>query len=497
MPDTVVPTGWSRSRSTRGLLVGLWVVVGVPSPLPAHGAARLALEPCHLSGLAEQVSCGRFEVSEDRTANGGRRLSLAVAVLPALTRRVEPDPLVILAGGPGQGARSYAPHVNRTFREVRRHRDIVLVDLRGTGDSGPLRCEAPEDDLASLDGAAAPPIDAERCLSALAADVRHYTNREMAADLDQVREALGYERINLWGGSFGTRTALVYARRFPERVRAAVLDGAAPFEVRFPLHVAEDSEGALEKLFQACDEEAACRKAFPDLRGEFGRLLSRFAGAKVRVEIRHPRTGRPRTIAVDAGTFATVLRGLLYVPDHASLVPHIVFEAARGNYAPFVGMALETTAWSADTMALGLTLSVVCSEDVSRVPYEEGRRLSVGTFVGSSFFDAWKTMCGTWRTGSVPDRVDQVVALKVPALILSGAFDPVTPPRWGEAMARHFANARHVVVPGAAHNTSFTGCVPELIASFLSRGGADGLDTTCVEKRKRPPFVLGGTGAMP
>jgi pimeloyl-ACP methyl ester carboxylesterase len=456
---------------------------------------RLALEPCHLEGFKEEVLCGSLRVFENREAKKGRTIDLQVAVLPALRPEAEPDPLFLLAGGPGQGARRYTSLVPLAFQKVRRQRDVVLVDLRGTGGSNPLECDLGEP-LQFL-GLTGDEINVTPCLKNLKGDPRFYTSEPAVDDLDDVRAALGYERINLWGGSYGTRAALVYARRHPEHTRSAVLDGAAPFEIQLPLYNAWGAQRALDRLLADCAVERECREAFPRLREELKEVLARLDQGPVTASLRHPQTGRPVELAISRGAFASGLRGMLYVPAHASLLPHVVHAAWQGDFAPFAAQALETAAWSSETMSLGLTLSVLCSEDVHRVTDAEAEREVRGTFGGRFEIDSWRRMCAGWPRGPVPADVERVQALKVPALILSGDLDPVTPPRWGEAMKAHFSGALHVIVPGAGHNTSMTGCVPRLIADFIENGGPAGLDTSCVRKIRRPPFVIDPSGTAP
>jgi pimeloyl-ACP methyl ester carboxylesterase len=456
---------------------------------------RMVLKPCHLEGFKEEVLCGSLRVWEDRAARKGRTIDLQVAVLPALRPESEPDPLFLLAGGPGQGARRYARLVPIAFQKVRRERDIVLVDLRGTGGSNPLECDF--GDPLGLLGMAGDDLDVTPCLKNLRGDPRLYTTEPAVDDLDDVRAALGYERINLWGGSYGTRAALVYARRHPERVRSVVLDGAAPFEIELPLHNAWGAQRALDRLLADCAAEKECRAAFPHLREELSEVLTRLEQAPARASLRHPRTGQPVDVTVRRGTFASGLRGMLYTPVHASLVPSVIHSAQKGDFSPFAALSLETAAWSTETMSLGLTLSVLCSEDVHRITDEEAEHEVRGTFAGRFEIDSWRRMCSAWPRGPVPATLERGKPLNIPALILSGDLDPVTPPRWGEAMKTHFRGALHGIVPGAGHNTSMTGCVPDLLAKFIEQGGPAGLDTSCVRKIRRPPFVIDPSGTAP
>lgn len=461
----------------------------------AAAPRKIELRPCHLKDFPEEVLCGTLRVPEDRAAGTGRRIDLQVAVLPALRPESAPDPLFLLAGGPGQGARGYAPLAQSGFKEVRRTRDIVLVDIRGTGGSNPLACEMGDPlEILGMGGGA---IDPTPCLRRLTGDPRFYTTEPIVDDLDDVRAALGYDKINLWGGSYGTRTGLVYARRHPEHVRSIVLDGAAPFEIRLPLYNAWGAQRAMDRLITDCAAEPECRAAFPRLREELGEVIARLERGPVPVRLRHPRTGEPTDLTISRSAFTSGLRGMLYVPSHASLVPQVIHAAAQGDFSPLAALSLETAAWSTETMSLGLTLSVLCSEDVGRITDEDAEREIRGTFLGRAEIDAWRQMCAAWPRGPQPADVDSVRPLAVPALILSGDLDPVTPPRWGEAMKAHFPGAIHVVVPGAGHNTSNTGCVPDLIAEFIEKGGADGLDATCVQKVRRPPFVIDPSGTAP
>ena len=484
---------WSFLLLLPALAGGTFGVFATASPDRAEARPRIALEPCHIKDLEEEVRCGTLQVFENRQARTGRTIDLHVAVLPAQRPESAPDPLYILAGGPGQGAREYAPFVQSAFKEVRRARDIVLVDVRGTGASNPLDCEFGD----SLEMISTEAVDPTPCLEKLKGDPRFYTSEPIVDDLDDVRAALGHERINLWGGSYGTRAALVYARRHAEHVRSIVLDGAAPFEIELPLYNAANAQRALDRLLTDCAAEPECRAAFPRLREELGEVLARLDQGPAQVRLRHPQTNRPMDLTLSRTTFTSGIRGMLYVPVYASLIPFTVHEAAQGDFSPFAALSVQTAAWSTETMSLGMTLSVLCAEDVPRITDDEVERAVHGTFVGRSEIDLWRQMCARWPRGPLPAEVDRVRPLQIPALILSGDLDPVTPPRWGEAMKAHFPGALHVIVPGTGHNTSTTGCVPDLIAAFIENGNPAGLDAQCVQKVRRPPFVIDPSGTAP
>jgi pimeloyl-ACP methyl ester carboxylesterase len=463
--------------------------------VPPRAAPPLALAPCTLERLDERAECGVVQVLEDPGRPEGRRLGIHVAVLRARTAAPAPDPLVVLAGGPGQGARSYAGTFARLFRALRRQRDLVFVDLRGTGASHALRCPEPGDDADPLLWRLAT-ADVAACREALDADVRFYAHEHALADLDRVRHALGYTRVNVWGGSYGTRAALLYALAHPARVRTLVLDGAVPLAQRFPLSVPADARRALDRLLARCAGDTACAHAYPDLGGTIERLIADLQQPR-RVTLAHPVTHRSWTIDLDWRSVASALRTFLYSPSHASLVPHVATRAAHGDWAPFFALLADMSAATVDTMALGLTLSVLCTEDVPRIAPGEIATSTADTWLGRAEIAWWTSACRDWPRHPVPGVFETAQPiLPMPALILSGDNDPATPPRWGEGMAAHFESARHLVLP-VAHNTTFSGCVPRLITQFIAEADANALDERCVAAIAWPAFTITSSGPRP
>ena len=480
----------------------LFTAVGMLAAGCAGPSARLAdvspipLGPCHLEQLSEEVRCGTHEVFEDRAARDGRRLTIHLAVLPALRRTADPDPLFILMGGPGQGARGFAPAAARYFRKIRRTREIVLVDLRGTGASAPLECPRAADELTAFNSLFVDGDEVARCRERLDADPRFYTHADALADLDEIRQRLGYRRINLWGGSWGTRAALLYTMTYPQAVRSVVLDGAVSLSMEFPRTVATQAQRAVEALFSACGADAACAAAHADAREQLATLLARLDAGPMRVAVRHPRSGVPTTLTLDHDMVVEILRVMLYTPADAARLLQIVRHAVNGDAGPLAAQFLRSASSSTDDMALGQTLSVLCSEDLPLVDGADFSSDAAGTFTRASYADAWRSRCRAWPRGPAI-ALDRRVTTSVPALILSGEHDPVTPPDAGEAMGVHFANHLHVVVPGAAHNVSFSGCVPDLIAEFIARGSSAPMDTGCAAKVAWPPAVVSDAGSRP
>lgn len=469
----------------------------------AEGGPALELSPCHLKGLSEVVQCGTLEVFEDRDAGAGRRIDLRVAVIPAVTSTPEPDPLFILAGGPGQAATEVGPAILPFLRKVRPRRDIVLVDQRGTGASNPLDCpdeEDGEDGQDELQRLFSVVEDLERlsaCLEQLDADPRLYTTPIAMDDLDEVRRALGYDTINLYGASYGTRAALVYMRRHPAAVRSAILDGAAPTALKLPLYMARDGERALRLALGDCAADEMCAQRFPHLEADYDRLLQRLARGPIKVRTRHPRTGEMAELEITHDAFVSQLRGALYDPDVVSLLPLILERAAAGDFDPFVALGVTFSGGMADSISIGMFLSVVCAEDLPFIRDDERREALAGTFLGGVMIDSLQASCAIWPKGELPPGYTDPVETDHPVLILSGNLDPATPPVWGEEVARHLPNSRHAIAGGAAHNVLPRGCAGEIVAQFLDAGDAGDLDLSCFEDSRRPPFFLDPSGPQP
>ena len=464
-----------------------------PAPAPAS-AGRLELEPCELPGFEGQARCGTLAVWEDREARAGRKIDLRVAVLPATGAPRIPDPLFVLTGGPGQSAVQGAPLFARVFAEVHRSRDLVLVDQRGTGASNPLRCPFPGDDEdpQTYLGDQMPAAALEACLERLDADPRQYTTPVAIDDLDDVRAALGYERINLYGFSYGSRGVLVYLRRHPERVRSAIVAGVAPTDMKVPTHHAPDAQRALDLLFDECAADPECAAAYPDLRGKFWEVWKRLGEGPIEVELVDPKTEREVTVTLDRDLFNEEIRWRLY--DHeANLVPPLIARAHQGDFRDLAALLLRLrrAIASGAILATGMFMSVHCAEDVPFIDDGEARRLAEGTFLGTYRIEQQRQACAVWPRGPVPAGFTDPVRSDAPVLILSGYRDPVTPPKWGEHVLPHLPNARHVVLRQGFH-AGIDECERELMNRFLAAGSGAGLDASCAEQMPKTPFVMPG-----
>jgi pimeloyl-ACP methyl ester carboxylesterase len=455
------------------------------------------LHPCTLDEGPPDAYCGTLTVFENRQARQGRTIDLAIVVLPALSNRAQPDPLFFLAGGPGQGAARMARQMREMFRQIQNDRDVVFVDQRGTGKSNPLDCRSDEDSLAALnepDESALARL--KTCLAGYDADPRLYTTSIAMDDLDDVRAHLGYERINLYGGSYGTRAGLVYMRQHGDRVRAAVLDGVAPTDMRLPLYFARDAQRALDRLLDDCDADAPCAAKYPGLKERTQALFARLEKTPKPVRLVHPRTGLAEDVTVEARFVAGVVHGTLYSPLTSSMVPALVARAETGDFQGMLALATLNEG-ALENMAIGMQLSVLCAEDLPRIDPAEVERESAGTVFARHLMGGRFEACEFWPKGDVPAGFHDPVASDIPTLVLSGQLDPVTPPSWGDAAAKHLTRSLHVVAPGTGHGVVPTGCGQRLLGDFIRAGVVEGLDTSCVAAMKRPPFFLTPAGPDP
>jgi pimeloyl-ACP methyl ester carboxylesterase len=465
------------------------LAVAACTSAPDAPRPTVALDSCRLPGVDVAARCGTLEVWEDREAKSGRRIRLEIAVVPARLRARESDPIVVLAGGPGQGAISLASQVMPLFARLNDARDIVLIDQRGTGSSHPLDCDDDEEQsLQSLFEDTLPQKALQRCLADLDADPTKYITAIAVEDYDEALTALGYGTVNLWGGSYGTRVALEFVRRHGSRVRSAVMDGVAPAGMKLPLSFVADGNAALERLLADCDGDERCRQLYPSLRATIGEVRGALARGPVRAAIQDPRTGERETISVNENVFLSGIFRPLYVAELASLLPYGISSAARGDFNPLLAQNLEFADDVSENLSIGMHLSVICAEDVPRITPEDLAKLP-GSFFGRALVDDFIKACAWWPRGKVPADFYEPVRSDVPVLMLSGGIDPATPPRHAQQVAATLRNAQHFIAPRVGHGVSLHGCAPRLVESFI-KAPATKLEGKCLERIPRPLFVL-------
>lgn len=478
------------------LALGAW---GVSSAGGVASAAPMALSACRLEGLATPAWCGVLPRPVDPARPDGPTLDLHVAVVPAVARHKRPDPVVFLAGGPGQSAIDLAGPVSNLLARLLNRRDLVLVDQRGTGRSQPLAC--PGDDPDAPPRSLASEWDPQRHQGELAAcraqltarvgDLRHYTTPIAAADLEAVRRALGLERWNLVGASYGTRVALELMRQAPGPVRRVVLDGVVPPDMGLPQAAAADHQAALDAVWRACETDAACARQHPNVRQRWQALLTDLPR---RVEVGHPRTGAVESVVLTRETVLGLVRPALYTPVLAAGLPAAVGEATQGRWGALVGLASAAGfGGRGAAVASGHHFAVVCSEDMPAASVADGADGRSLDFAGS-VDQLYERVCADWPRGSLPDGFRQVGPASVPVLALSGGADPVTPPRHGERVVQALGPwARHMVVPGAGHGTLAVPCLRDVVFRFIDAEtpeAAQAVPAGCAAAHPRPPVFI-------
>jgi pimeloyl-ACP methyl ester carboxylesterase len=452
------------------------------------------LKPCKLPGIDEELLCGRLKVFENRVTRAGRTIDLNVVVVPALDPDQTEEPLFDLEGGPGMAATGSANFYAKEGTEYRRHRDVVLVDQRGTGNSNPLtapsKTRSPRDYLTEMY-----PVEYVKTMrQALEqrADLTQYTTSIAMDDLDDVRAWLGYERINLFGISYGTRAVLVYMRQHPDRVRSAILMGVAPTDLKMPLHHARAAKRAMDLLLEECAGDAACHRAFPEIQHDWQEVLERLGREPARVEYSPPDQSAVVTVEIQRDIFAEKLRSRMYSRESATRIPLIIHQAAQGDFAPFLKEAIPADRSGPDFIADGMYLSVTCAEDVPFIDQDEAAKANAGNPFGNYRVVQQTRACSMWPHGKIPEDYQQPVSSDIPVLIFSGNIDPVTPPERGEEVASHLPNSGHVIISHGAHGIdglTNVECLDKLMLEFLAKGDARNLDTTCVERVLPPPFI--------
>lgn len=468
------------------------------TPPPPRKLGTLAFKPCTLSpdigANSVEAQCGTLSVPENPAAPQGRHVALNIAWVPAGDDNpTEPDPVFMLAGGPGQSATETFPQVAPAFAELLKKRNVILVDQRGTGKSNPLTCKdeqsSQDDDLGHADEAGQARALAQRCLAQLQgkADLRFYTTTDAIRDLDAVRAAIGAPQIDLIGISYGTRVAQQYARAYPRHTRALVLDSVAPNTLTLGNEFAQNLEQALDLQFGQCGKVPACAKALGDPRSRLDALMAKLRSAPPSVRYRDASTGEWHEDVLKPEHVVGLMRLFAYQPLAASVLPLQLKEASEGRYDTLMAMARMLRGKMAEQMAMGMQLSVVCSEDAAGFKADPAQD---GTLLGNAFATDLGAQCAVWPKGAMPADFHAPLKGDVPAMVLEGEFDPVTPPRYGKEVVATLPNARLFVLRGQGHNVIGAGCMPKLVAQFLDTRDARALDAKCLDALPyTPPFT--------
>jgi pimeloyl-ACP methyl ester carboxylesterase len=471
-------------RFLRCVLPALVLTVGaagqVGHPLP------VALQSCSVPGVDRSARCGAIEVLENPDQPGSRKLEIHFAVIRATNGHARPDPIVPLLGGPGEAATEAGQMFVQRLAPVLNDRDLLLVDQRGTGQSGALRCRfySPDDPAESLQNLF-PPARVESCAKDLAthADLTQYSYRRFADDLDGVRKTLGYGPLNLFAGSYGTRAAQVFVRAYPSSARTIYLGSVVPIDIAQPLPFAKAAQSALDRTLAACDADPACHSAFPRVRDEFSQIMERLVSGRVFVKV----PGYEGTVTLSQGRVAEWFRSLLYRPSSAAGLPWLIDRASKGDWAPIVKGILEDGQDADTNLSLGLLLSITCSDDVPFVRQEEVVAATRNTFLGDWRLRQQEAACKLWPHSIAPASDREPIHTKIPTIFVSGDSDGGTPLWFTQHAAPGFQNRVEVIMSHRGH-TEWAPCLETLYQRFLDQDSVHGLDASACSHLSRPPF---------
>ncbi|MFC3146526.1 alpha/beta hydrolase [Piscinibacterium candidicorallinum] len=447
-----------------------------------------ATTACRLPDLEQEARCGSVKVKENPANPGSREIEVKFAVLPAQARYKEPDPIVLLAGGPGQHGLKIAAPMSKVFGALNRKRDLIFIDQRGTGQSNGLECPMRElyaDMDKSLDPQAQIAV-INRCQQTLAAnnDLAGYATHIAVQDFDAIRAKLGAERINLWGGSYGTRAAIEYTRQFPQRVRTLMLDGVAPADMPLPVSIARDGDAMVSNLIEACAKDAACAKRYPDFAQRVDALFTQPTST---LALTDAYSGQKKSYTVPRNAVVSALRTPLYAPGLSAMLPQAVARAAAGDGDPMLALSNALAGGMEDEMSMGMHLAVVCAEDLPQLN-DANIAQAAKTRFGTAFVEQYRGMCKGFPQPQIPAAYYAPVKHDRPTLVLSGGLDPVTPPAEGNKVTGWFSDAQHLVAPNIGHIVSGQPCASKLIETFVKTEGKEKLDGTCLAKLPRPTF---------
>jgi pimeloyl-ACP methyl ester carboxylesterase len=491
-----------------------------PLPVPVFEEAACPFELPEGQVDGRTVECGYLEVPEDRADPAGDTLRLAVAIFRNPDGDPEPDPVIYLEGGPGGSSLEFA---SLSFDDMSApvfaaNRDLILFDQRGVGLSEPaLDCPdlmelgielldneidgrvltySEMDDL-YLETALACGMDLEQI-----ANLADYNSVENAADVEDLRRALGYDQVNLWGISYGTRLALEMMRDYPDGLRSVVLDSVFPPDVDSEAEGPANISRALEELFAGCQADASCSAAYPDLREVLFDTVDRLNETPADFTVVNPLTGEEYDAVMNGDDMLGLIAQSLYQTSVIPLLPQIIYDASAGGY-DMIGRIAGVLLATQEGMSDGMHFSVQCNEEIpfsSEASFEEALadypELD-GLFTDVDGESMSYVLCAGWNSGEADPSANEPVSSDIPTLVMSGQYDPVTPPGWARRAASTLSNSFFFEFPGLGHGTSpGTGCPAEMMTAFFDDPGA-APDDACIAEMGPPAFVVPAqTGAV-
>ena len=488
-------------RMNRLILSVVLLLIALPTTtLALPDSNQIEFSNCTLAlpgtNLTAGARCGTLEVAENPLEPGGRKISLNIAIAPATGKSTEPDPVFFFAGGPGQAASETWVMIRPVLNKIRKSRDIVMIDQRGTGKSNKLACKSEiEEDLNQELDLDLVRTETEKCLAELDGDPRLYTTTIAMGDYNRVREAMGYDKINIMGVSYGTRSAQVYLRLFPESVRTVTLDSVVPMQLALGQEHSLMLDRSVESVFEDCTEDEVCSSLYPNPVEELSALFMQLRNEPRQITIINPVSGEQQEMHLTADTLGVAIRFLSYASETQAMIPLLVHEAlTTGNLSPLASQAILTMSGLSEMLSKGMELSVMCSEDY---PFMDLSKDYNETLMGNLLLEIVSLQCDIWPRGEIPEGFHEAVVSDLPVLLMSGERDPVTPPQYAAQAAEAFPNSLNLVARGQAHSVMRNDCLRNITTEFIQKGSVENLDTACVEHIRPAPFFTSLLGPDP
>ncbi len=498
------------AKSLQLLIVILLTVTLVQTPPVAQAqttAPSIQLSPCKLTvgigGAAHGVDakCGVQQVPEDWSKPDGKKIDIHLAIVPATSPNPKGLPIFHFEGGPGGSAiTAYGRGMYIPYSFLRTDHDIVLIDQRGTGQSASLQCtEVTDQALSDLAQASTDETDQTQSEQRLAACLKRvsakydpalYTSASLARDTDAIRAALGYDQIDIYGSSYGTQLAQYYLRDFGAHVHAAVLDSTVGPWDNFLLVAPGSIDTALHQVFTLCQADPVCNKAYPDLSGQLQAALDKLKDKPVSVTANSLVTNDPYPVTMTQKRFLYALSEMLTSNSLIGYVPMVISQAANGNYLISAGMLITLN--ELPDVSWGLYYSVNCAEDVAFFTPDQIKKYDTGGLFANVYPtpDELVKMCSAWRSAELSPEDVAPVKSDRPTLILSGAYDPITPVSYAQETNQRLSKSQLVVLPYQTHGVIIgSKCSQQLIALFLE-APEKAIDVSCADNDVR--FVFAG-----
>ena len=450
------------------------------------------LEPCDVGGV--ETLCGSYDVYEDREKAEGRKISLKIVVAKANAENPHPDPIFFFSGGPGVGNATTAGGTIRMWSQGSRTRDLVFIDQRGTGASNPLNCDVlgDPDSVQSYLGDMFTKEYVTACREKLekTAKLGMYGTTTAIDDTDEIRAALGYEKINISGGSYGGRLVLEYIRRYPQNIRAALpMAPATPAQI-VPQSFARDAQAAMTTLVEDCRADETCNGAFPNFEANLNKVLAQLKKGPVTQEVSNPWTEKKETVSLGHGPFIAGIRALLYDPMRAAVIPKMVEEAASGNFEPITLFTARYQRGLSEFISDGQYLDVTCAEDLPVLDMKIAKKDAKTSFLGNYRVERQSNACKLWARGKMAPDFHQPIKSDVPTLFVTGEDDPVTPPYWSVKAAKYMTNSKVVIIPNTSHGMSNAYmCSQAMVNQFLKNASVADVDEKCIQSIERPKWI--------